>query len=439
MTTMRATRLPVIGLAVLMAGVFGADALLAQSGRQSYLERRADERRNTEGDKIEEPQVLFPEATRAEPKQRATSRFQRQLNGMIESLNEGDAAKALETAKAVAEDERANAYEKSVALQVAGNASSELDDTVAAIDYLSGALEAGGLDNNAHYSTMQNLAAFQANEDRLDDAIATLQRLVQETNTKRPEIHVVLASALFQDERFADAIASVNKAISLAPEPKDEWLRLLQAAYAENDQQAESVKVGEQLLARTPDDKRLVFALASSYLDLEQEAKAEALLQQARTKGLFTEARDYQALYSILFNMDGKEKDVITVIEDGLGKGLLKRDLQTLGALAQAAYFAEDMPKAIATYKEAAALDPKGETGLNYAKVLSAEARDAEARDAAKAALAKGVAKPGEAWMVIARSESQLDNVAATRAALQEAAKFPETREQATKMLQQNR
>lgn len=250
---------------------------------------------------------------------------------------------------------------------------------------------------------------------------------------------MVLASALFQDERFADAIASVNKAISLAPEPKDEWLRLLQAAYAENDQQAESVKVGEQLLARTPDDKRLVFALASSYLDLEQEAKAEALLQQARTKGLFTEARDYQALYSILFNMDGKEKDVITVIEDGLGKGLLKRDLQTLGALAQAAYFAEDMPKAIATYKEAAALDPKGETGLNYAKVLSAEARDAEARDAAKAALAKGVAKPGEAWMVIARSESQLDNVAATRAALQEAAKFPEAREQATKMLQQNR
>ena len=76
---------------------------------------------------------------------------------------------------------------------------------------------------------------------------------------------------------------------------------------------------------------------------------------------------------------------------------------------------------------------------MNYAKVLSGEAEDAAARDAAKAALAKGLSKPGEAWMVIARSEAQLDNMGATRAALQEAAKYPETREQADRMLQQIR
>jgi hypothetical protein len=41
--------------------------------------------------------------------------------------------------------------------------------------------------------------------------------------------------------------------------------------------------------------------------------------------------------------------------------------------------------------------------------------------------------------MVIARSENGLNNMPAFRAALQEAAKHPETREQATRMLSQLR
>ncbi len=437
---MAATRHLLIGVAVLTAALSAVPAQAQNSGgRQSYMERRADERRNTQGDKIEEQAVLFPNATRAEPTAKGSSRLQRQLNSMIEALNGDDAPKALELAQEIIANERANAYEKSLAYQVAGNSSADLDDLPAAIEFLKQALATNGLDNNSHYSVMQNVASFQMNNDQPADAVTTLQQLIAETRTEKPEIHAILASALFQTENFAAAIESLKKALSYTTEPKDDWLKLLQAAYAESEQPAEAVKIGEQLLARNPDDKRQMLALASSYLDLDQGEKAAAMLEQARAKGLFTETRDYQALYTLYFNIEGREKDVIGVIEEGLTKGILKRDLQTLNALAQAAYFSEDMPKAIASYKEAAALDPKGETGLNLAKVLSGEAEDAQARDAAKAALAKGVAKPGEAWMVIARSESQLDNTAATRAALQEAAKYPETRDQANRMLQQNR
>jgi len=418
-----------IGIAILAAAFVAASPVHAAP-------RDDDRSENRRGAKAE---PLFPAATREEPSIRPSQRLQRPLGQAIDALNEGESAKARELAEGVLNNERANAYDKSVAAQVAGNAAMELDDAAAAIELMQRALEEGALSNDAHYSVMQNLAIAQLNDDQNDAAIATLKQLIDETKTQNPDLLYSLAGAHFQAEQFPQAIEWLKQAIALAPAPNADWLKLLQGAYLETDQPAEAIKIGEQLLTTAPDDKRLLFSMASAYLDLEQQDKALALIEDARSRGLFTEARDYQTLYSLYFNADGREKDVIAVIDEGLSKGILQRDLPTLGALAQAAYFSEDMERAIAVYKEAATLDPKGETGLNYAKVLSAEALDEQALGAAKAALAKGVAKPGEAWMVIARAESQLGNDGATRSALQEAAKFAETREQANRMLQQNR
>lgn len=426
---MAATRIVLAGIAVLSVALASLPAD-AQSSRD-----RGDRR-----EQAEKREPLFPKATRDVEEGRVSSRMQRPINAMIEALNDDeDPAKALELAEGVLANERASAFERAIAAQVAGNASSELDDLDASMTYLKRVIEENALDNDAHYSAMQNLAISQLNNGQTQEAIATLTRLISETSTENADIHYALAGANLEAEQYAVGIAALEKAISLANPPKPEWAKLLVSAHLENDDPAAAAKAGEALLAQSPDDKRLIMTVASAYLDLEQQDKALALLEGARSRNLLTEARDYQTLYSLYFNADGREKDVIAVIQEGLSKGLLKRDVPTLGALAQAAYFAEDMAVAIETYKEAAALDPKGETGLNYAKVLSAEARDAEARDAAKAALAKGVAKPGEAWMVIARSENELDNPAAMRAALQEAAKHAETREQATKMLSQVR
>lgn len=427
---MAATRTVLLGIAVLTAA-FAAMPVDAQMPRDARERNRGAQ---------EEPAKFFPDATRVVEEGKVSRGLQRQLNDMIAALNEkDDPAKARELAEAVLANERANAYEKSVAAQVAGSAAGELDDIPASIAFMERAIAENGLDNEQHYGTMQNLAITYLSNEQADKAIPLFARLIEETKTTNPDFHFALAGAYYETEQYPQAVEALKRTMTLAPTPKAEWLRLLASAYTESEQPAEAAKALEQLVALQPDDKRLILALASSYIDLEQPDKAIATIEGARSRGLLTEARDYQNLYALYFNIDGKEKDVIAVINEGLSKGILSRDLPTLNALAQAAYFAEDMDLAIATYKEGAALDPKGETALNYAKVLSGEARDAEARDAAKAALAKGVAKPGEAWMVIARSENELDNRPAVRAALQEAAKYPETREQANRMLSQLR
>lgn len=430
---MAATRNVLLGIAVLTAA-FAAMPADAQSNRNGGPDRRTQQRQ------AEAPPKMFPDATRVVEEGKVSRGLQRPLNEMFAALNDDeDPAKAREIADSVLANERANAYEKSVAAQVASNAALEQDDLDAAITYAERALEENGLDNEQHYGTMQNLAVTQLSNDQPAEAIATLNRLIEESKTKNPDILFALAGAYYESEQFPQAIEATQRTIASVPTPKPEWLRLLASAYTESEQPAEAAKALEQLVALQPNEKTIILALASAYLDLEQQDKAVATIEGARSRGLLTDARDYQNLYALYFNIDGREKDVIAVINEGLSKGILNRDLPTLSALAQAAYFAEDMTLAIDTYKEAAGLDPKGETGLNYAKVLSAEARDAEARDAAKAALAKGVSKPGDAWMVIARSENELDNRPAVRAALVEAAKYPETRDQANRMLSQLR
>ena len=152
---MAATRTVLAGIAVL-AVAFAALPADAQTSR-SGGERRAQS---------DERPAMFPNATREAPEGKVSSRLQRRMNAMIEALNDDeDPAKAREIAEEILANERANAYEKSIAAQVAGSAAADMDDLPASIAFLERAVAENGLDNESHYSAMQNLAVSQLNND----------------------------------------------------------------------------------------------------------------------------------------------------------------------------------------------------------------------------------------------------------------------------------
>ena len=193
----------------------------------------------------------------------------------------------------------------------------------------------------------------------------------------------------------------MRQAIDASPQPKNEWLQLLLAAYADAGQSQEAIALAEQLAAKAPDDKRAQLNLASVYMQADQMDKAAGVLEKLRAAGQMTEEREYRQLYTTYANMDGKEKETIAVINDGIQKGILKPDYQSYVALAQAYYYSDQIPQAIDAWKKGAPLSKDGETYLNLAKVLYQENRVPEAKEAAKAALAKGVKKPDDAKKII--------------------------------------
>ena len=380
-----------------VAAVPGAHA---QDARERAEARRAH-KAEKEGAKATEEAAKYPQATRQAPDAKASAKMAPKLQKMMDLYQEDKAAEARAAADEIIAASNANAYDRSFAAQVAAQIAYGQDDSAAAQAYLKQAMDLNGLDNNGHYGAMYMLAQLQLQEDKYADALATLDKFLAETHSQDPEYLATKGNILYRMERYQEAVPVLKQAIAADTKGHNDWLQLLMGSYFEMDQPAEAARIAEELSAKSPNDKNLQMNLASIYIQADQNDKAVAVLEKLRTGGQLTEERDYSNLYKLYLNTEGKEKDAIAVINEGLQKGLLKPDYQTYSALAQAYYFSDQPGPAIDAYRKAAPLAPDGETYLNLAKALANEGRSAEAKQAAQQALDKGLRNPAEAKKLI--------------------------------------
>lgn len=365
--------------------------------------RKARKEAKQEKTQAAKAEAKYPDATREEPEAKASARLSKDLKKIFDAYEEDDAAKVVPLADAMIANEKANAYERSIAARLAA-ASLVGDDDAKAIAYLQKAIEFNGLSNNEHYDSMLMLGQLQMQTDNDAQGLATLDKLVAETGTTNPDVQAIRGNALYRLERYPEAITALKQAIDTAgAEANPQWQQLLMAAYFDSDQAGEAAGIAEAQLAKNPNDKKLQMNLASIYMQAGQDDKAMALLEKMRAQGQLTEERDYRNLYALYLNSEGHEKDGIAVIQDGLEKGVLKPDFQTYVALGQAYYFTDQPAQAIENYQKAAPLAPDGETYLNLARILWGEGRLGDAKQAAQKALDKGVKKPEEARKILAQ------------------------------------
>lgn len=376
--------------------------LLGTAATSSAAERSSDRSERGQKRGSDKQEVMYPDATREAPKAKGAAKVQAKLQKLVGVYNKDDFAAARTQADELLANPAANDYDKAVAAQLASQAAYNLEDAPATIAYLKQVLQLNALDNNNHYQLMYMLAQVQMQEDQYTEGLATLDRYLTETKSKKPEDLALKGQGLYQAERYAEAIPLLKQAIEASPEPKDNWQQLLLASYAETGQSADAIQLAEKIAAKAPTDKKAQMNLANTYLQADKLDQAAAILEKLRTSGQMTDEKDYRQLYITYANMDGKEKEVIAVINDGMQKGILKPDQQTYLALAQSYYYSEQIAPAIEAWRKAAPLSKDGETYLNLAKVLWQENRIPEAKQAAKSALEKGIKKPEDAKKIIA-------------------------------------
>ena len=392
-------------------------------------------------EKQEEVELTFPDATREEPEAKVTERLFKQIEKLQEAYDEaGRDQEAIAIAEEILANERAKAYDRGLALLLAGAAAANSGDDTVAISYLERAISENALPNENHYNAMHTLGGVYFNTEQWPKAQATFKRLIDETKTTDPEYHKLYGAAFYNADQFAESIEPLKRAVELDVEGQDtQAMQMLMGAYSELERDGEALALAESMLQKKPDDKRMLLNVVTLYSNLEQPDKAAALLDSAMKRGLMTTADDYKRLYATYFSID-READAARIIEEGLAKNILPQDGETYTNLAQAHYFSDNVPAAIAAAQKGAPLSSDGKLSLFLAQVLNQEDRNAESIAAAKQALAKGLDKPGDAWMVIARAEYYSDNIAGAKAAFQEAAKDPSTRSQAqTELAKLNR
>lgn len=400
---------------VLLAGAvaamltFGAiGSVAAQSPLERIRAEREQQRKNPSKQDEAAPMSgqAYPQATREEPKSELSTRASKKLDEMAGLYNGDKGAEARAIAEQIVADEDAGDYARAYAAQIAAQVAYQGGDTATAVKYFEQAVALDGLDNDSHYNAMLNLAQMQQANGQSAESLATYDRFFDETKSQDPAHLMLKGQALYQLKRYPEAAAIMKQAIDASDAPPPEWQALLMQTYAESGQGMEAVEMAEQVAAAKPDDKRAQTNLAVVYQQAGMPEKAIVVLEKLRAAGQLTETGEYQQLYVAHVNMEGHEKQVIEVIQDGLQKGILEPDFNTQVALAQSYYFSDQIAPAIEAYRKAAPLDTDGSTYLNLAKILLNEGRDDEAKAAAEQAIAKGIEQPEQATTIIEASGS---------------------------------
>lgn len=390
--------------AVMTLGTVADVAAQSAMDRAEQRRQRQAQKQAEKGGTQEQAQVAmtYPNATRTSPEAKATAKYSPKLQKMVELYEGQKTAEARALADELIADPKANGYEKSFSAQLGAQAAYEANDTATAQAYLKQAIELNGLDNNGHFGAMYMLAQLQVQDEKYAEAMTTIDRFLAESKSVNPEHLVLKGNALYRMDKHAEAATVLKQAIAASPEPRADWQALLMGALAESGDSAGAARMAEEVAAKSPGDKRAQLNLVSVYQQSDQADKAIAVLETLRAAGQLTEDSEYRLLYSLYANSDKQEAKSIDVINDGLAKGVLKPDYNTHIALAQAYYFSDKVPQAIEAYKKAAPLAKDGEAYLNLAKVLWQNDRIPEAKDAARQAKAKGLKNPADADKVLA-------------------------------------
>ena len=339
--------------------------------RQQRAERMAELGKGKEEAKqAEDKPAAYPNATRTQPDAKSSGKMIKNLQGLQELFEKRDMAGVVARAEEIVAMPSANAYDKSFAYSLAANAAADQDDQAKAADYFRKAVDANGLDNDSHYTTMYNLAVIQFGLEKYTDALATVDRFLAESKSEKPELLSFRAGILANLERHDEAAA-----------------------------------IYKELIAKNPGDKRILMNAVAALQNADKQDQANALLEDAYKRGMLTESRELRALYIGYMNASRWE-DTKKVIDAGMSSGVLQpgpdlaRDYQIL---AQNAYADDKIPLAIDLYGKAAPMAADGEAYLNLAKVLEYSGKKAEAKAAAQKALDKGVKKPDDARGILSR------------------------------------
>lgn len=384
------------------------------------------------------PEELYPMAERESPAVDSNTRLQRKLNAMFDKYNKQDYEGALAAAEEIIGTSSAKPYDVGVSQLIAGQSHYSLGDTAKAIEYINQAIEGNALANNNHFEAMKTLVVAYEAEGQVDQALAMLERLTTETKTgDQPDMLALKGQMLYNERRYDEAIPLLEKAVAASEAPKPGMLTALMAAYAETDQTEKALGLAKQLYDKNPDDKTATFNLANLYFQADQGEQAVALLNQARAKGMLSEQSDYMDLFSNLYNMPGREKEAAMVLSEGLEKGIVQPSAQAYGYLGEAYFISDDYANAVKAYEKAAPLAANGKSYLRLAQFLNLAERYGEAAAAGRQALAKGLDKPGQAWMEIGHAAYYQDDIAGARKAYGEASKDASTRGEAQRWLSQ--
>ena len=262
---------------------------------QSYSSEPApvDHHRKPSDKKAAAPEVLYPKATRTEPKIVETA-LQDKLAKLSDQVSKKQNDPAIAGAEAILADPKAKDTDRALAAYYAGFAARDKNsnDYSQTISYFQRAISENGLPNNTHYSIMLSVAQMQLAGQKYAEALATAQRYLTETQSEDVDAYAVVGNSQYRLEHYPEASVALKKVLEGNSETvdKNNLVQMLISCYQLMKKPNEAAALAEQLSAKSPDDKNAQMLVANIYANSDQPEKALAIFNQVRAKGQLTDS-----------------------------------------------------------------------------------------------------------------------------------------------------
>ena len=379
-------------------------------------------------------EVLYPNATRKEPKLDLTSeKDQKAINAGLDAVNEQDKAKATELLQPIVDSSKSK-YAQALALQGLANVHYNDGDVKGAIDLLKRALDNGVMPNDTYFQLEYMLAQFYLADEQYQPALDTIAKWRAEGKKETPDSYALEGNAYYRLEKYPEAIAAIKKAQSMTDKPNDSWNQILMASYSESGQGEQAAQMAQQQLAANPNDTPALNNAVAVLMQTQKYPEAIALMEKAKAAGAFKTEKDYVNLAKLYLitgqeanDQKGPASKAMATLDEGLSKGVVQPTAENYMLLGASSYMSDNTSKALAAYQKAIPLAKDGEANIRAGQLLIADNKYSEAKGLIQQGIDKGVQHKGTAYMLLAEACRGLKDKPGTIAAMEKAAQDPET------------
>jgi len=297
------------------------------------------------------------------------------------------------------------------------------------------AVELNALPDRTHYALMYQIAQLYYSKDRYDDALDRLDLWFCKVpeDQHKATAYVLQGSIHAQKEDWPKVIESIDKAIAMDEDPKENWYALKLAAHFQLDQYPEAADTLEVMISEWPNKKTYWSQLSNTYYKLERNEKALSVIALAYRKGLLDKQEDLLYLANLYSFQDVPYK-AAQVLQKGLDDGIIENEERFWTTTGDNWYAAEEYDEALAAFENAGKVADEGKIDLRRAYILIDQERWSDASEALRAALEKGgigERQTGDAYLMLGMSQFNLGNYDQASTAWGRAGRYEGAKEQA--------
>lgn len=287
-----------------------------------------------------------------------------------------------------------NRYEVAQIWSLLAYAYYSLDETMKTIQAYEQVLAQGkeGIPLALEMSSLRAIFQLYYGEEEYSKALTYIDRWLALKDLLDPATIFLKANCYYQLDDYHNslkyAIESEQVAIAQAKVVKEQWLYLQVVNYSEIEDYRNVVGVLEKLIVAYP--KKLYWIhLAGMYAELEEEDRALGAYYSAYKQDMLTKESELVTLAQRLLIAE-VPFEAAEMLEKGIEDGVVEENEKNLRLLGQAWTMAQEMEKAIETWRQATKEAEDGEMFYRLAQVLAQEDKHSDAVKAYRNALDNG-------------------------------------------------